>query len=215
MQERRFERGAFLDLPGHPEGTALSTVEQIAAAVAPAVAAQEGVRVLVGHSLGGAVALELARTRPELAEGLVLVASGARMPVPDAVLALVRDDFAAARERLVARSFAGPAGRAGDRVRRSVDACGQDALAADYAACAAFDVRGALGGVRVPALVVAAGEDLLTPPWMSEELARELPLAQMAVVPGAGHQVIVEGAGAVDLLVAAFLARLELTLDGA
>jgi len=203
----------FLDLPGHPAGGAPASVPEIAAGLAPAVAGLEGDVVLVGHSLGGAVALELARTRPGLAQGLVLVATGARMPVPEEVLAQVRSDFAAARDRLVSRSFAHPPGSAADRLRRTVDACGEDVLAADYAACAGFDLRGALGDVDVPALVIAAGADTLTPPWLSEELARELPLALMAMVPGAGHQVIVEGARAVDLLLAAFLARLELSLD--
>jgi 3-oxoadipate enol-lactonase len=190
-------------------------VPEIAAALAPAVEACAGARVLIGHSLGGAVALELARTRPGLAEGLVLVATGARIPVPDEVMAQVRTDFAAARDRLVRRSFAGPAGPARERLRRTLDACGQEVLVADYAACAGFDLRGALGEVDVPALVIAAGEDTLTPPWLAEELARELPLATMALVPGAGHQVIVEGAEPVDLLIAAFLARLELSLDEA
>ena len=71
-----------VDLPGHPHGAALDRLEDLAGALAPAVESLEGPRALVGHSLGGAVALELARSRPALVDGLVLIASGARLPVP-------------------------------------------------------------------------------------------------------------------------------------
>ena len=37
-----------------------------------------------------------------------------------------------------------------------------------------------------PALVICGGDDPFTPPRLSEELARELPPAQMVVIPGAG-----------------------------
>lgn len=175
----------------------------------------DGPRAIVGHSLGGAVALELARRHPELVDGLVLLAAGARLPVPEWVMESLHADFAAECERVLGASFVGGTSRAKERCREAMHAAGPEVLEADYLACRSFDARGGLDGVRVPALVIAAGEDTLTPPWLSEELARELPLAQMALVPGVGHMVMAEGAGAVNLLIAGYLARLELTLDGA
>ena len=177
------------------------------------LASVDGPRAIVGHSLGGAVALELARRHPELVDGLVLLATGARLPVPDWVLDSLHADFAAECERVIAGSFVQGPSHAAERFREAMHAAGPSVLEADYAACADFDARGALGELRAPALVIAAGADRLTPPWLSEELTRELPLAQMALVPGAGHMVMAEGSGAVNLLLAAFLARLELTLD--
>ncbi len=99
-------------------------------------------------------------------------------------------------------------------VRAALEACDDATLAADYAACAAADLRGRLGGLRAPVLVIAAGDDRLTPPWLSEELARELPMAQTVLVPGARHLAMADADGTVNLLAAAFLARLELTLAG-
>ena len=215
LQERRFERAVLLDLPGHPTGPACRRADELADALAPLIARVDGPRVVVGHSLGGAVAIELARRHPELVDGLVLLATGARLPVPEWVMESLRADFAAECERLLTASFAGGPSRALERWREAMHAAGPEALEADYLACRSFDVRGGLGEVRVPALVIAAAEDTLTPPWLSEELARELPLAQMALVPGAGHMVMAEGSGAVNLLLAGYLARLELTLDGA
>ena len=111
----------------------------------------------------------------------------------------VRADFAAERRAADGgfladgdRPIAGEA-RAAHRGLRA-----DETLAADYAACRAADLRGRLGGVRVPVLVVAGGEDRLTPPWLSEELARELPMAQMVVIPGARHLAMADAAGTVE-----------------
>jgi pimeloyl-ACP methyl ester carboxylesterase len=203
-----------VDLPGHPHGAALDRVEALAGALAPAVESLDGPRALIGHSLGGAVALELARTRPELVDGLVLIASGARLPVPDEILGRVRSDPAGERRRLMEAFLADPELPIAREVGVALRECDDAVLAADYAACAAADLRGRLGAVRAPALVIAGGEDRLTPPWLSEELARELPMAQLILVPGARHMPMADADGTVNLLAAAFLARLELTLAG-
>jgi pimeloyl-ACP methyl ester carboxylesterase len=203
-----------VDLPGHPHGAALDRIEALAGALAPAVESLDGPRALVGHSLGGAVALELARTRPELVDGLVLIASGARLPVPEAALDSVHSDPAAERRRLMEAFVADPDLPISGEVGAALAECDDAVLAADYAACAAADLRGRLAAVRAPALVIAGGDDRLTPPWLSEELARELPMAQLILVPGARHMPMADADGTVNLLAAAFLARLELTLAG-
>lgn len=203
-----------VDLPGHPHGAALDRIEALAGALAPAVESLDGPRALVGHSLGGAVALELARTRPALVDGLVLIASGARLPVPEAVLDSVHSDPAAERRRLMEACVADPDLPISGEVGAALAECDDAVLAADYAACAAADLRGRLAAVRAPALVIAGGDDRLTPPWLSEELARELPMAQLILVPGARHMPMADADGTVNLLAAAFLARLELTLAG-
>jgi pimeloyl-ACP methyl ester carboxylesterase len=204
-----------LELPGHPGGDALRDVGDIGRVMAEALERIAPPRALVGHSLGGAAALEVARTRPELVDGLVAVASGARLPVPGHATDRARDDFAAERDRLLAGFADDPDGPGLRAARDALDACGPDVLLADYAACRSVDLRGRLGGVRVPALVVAGGDDPLTPPWMSEELARELPHAHMVVIPGARHMPMADVPGTLAGVVAAYLARLELTLTDA
>ncbi len=67
----------------------------------------------------------------------------------------------------------------------------RDAAPEGYAACcdalAVFDVRDRLGEVRAPALVIAGAEDPATPPSDAELLVREIPDAELLVVPGAAH----------------------------
>ena len=212
LQSQRLAGAAVLDLPGHPRGEAATDLATLATVVAGALEPIAGPRVLVGHSLGGAAALEVARSWPDLVDGLVIVASGARIGVPESAIARARDDFGAERERLVAGLVVDPAGPMADTVRAALDACGPDNLVADYAACRSVDLRGRLGGVRVPTLVIAGADDPFTPPWLSEELARELPSARMVVIPGVRHLPMADAAITVTQLVAAYLARLEVTL---
>jgi pimeloyl-ACP methyl ester carboxylesterase len=60
-----------------------------------------------------------------------------------------------------------------------------------YARCceaiAGWDVRGGLGGVRVPTLCVAGADDPATPVAELESIAREIPGARVAVVAQARH----------------------------
>src|SRR5947209_7830364 len=73
-QGRRFEGAQVLALPGHPRGDGMERAADYAAWVAAEIAETPAPRAVVGHSLGGAVALELALARPDLVDGLVLVA---------------------------------------------------------------------------------------------------------------------------------------------
>jgi pimeloyl-ACP methyl ester carboxylesterase len=201
-----------LALPGHPHGEGMERTEDYAAWVAEAIADVPAPRAVIGHSLGGAVAVELALARPDLVDGLVLVATGARLPVPDHALERATADFPGECARVVRASLVGDDER---RVERSVEAMmlvGPETLAGDYRACRGYDARDRLPGLRVPTLVISAAEDPLTPAWMGEELARAMPAALMAVVAGASHLLMIEAPRAVNLLIAGYLARLELTL---
>ena len=150
--------------------------------------------------------------RPHLVDGLVIISSSGRLAIPDATLERAGSDFPAERERLIAGSFADPTTPMARRARQALDAGGSRALLADYATCRSVALHGRLAGVAVPVLIVVGEDDPFTPLRMSEDLARELPLSQMVVIPGARHMPMAEFDGTVTALVAAYLARLEVTL---
>jgi pimeloyl-ACP methyl ester carboxylesterase len=50
-----------------------------------------------------------------------------------------------------------------------------------------FDAHSALGLIDVPTLVVGGTEDAITPLWLSEEIARCVPAAELVVFDGCGH----------------------------
>lgn len=173
-----------------------------------------GPLVMAGHSLGGAVALEVAVARPDLVAALILVSTGARLPVPQDAIDRIDTDFEGECARMVEQSWLH---HDADLIRRgtnSVISMGPESLLADYLSAKAHDVRGRLGNIEVPALIIAGEEDPLVPAWLSEELADELADPTVAVIADTAHVPQLERPDAIDLLIAAFLARLELSLTG-
>jgi pimeloyl-ACP methyl ester carboxylesterase len=75
----------------------------------------------------------------------------------------------------------------------------------DYRACDAFDVREKLKTIRAPTLIVAGEADQLTPLKHATFLAGQIPRARLSVIPGAGHMVMLEAAGAVTQAITDFL----------
>jgi pimeloyl-ACP methyl ester carboxylesterase len=213
-QLARFEGALAVALPGHPDGQPLEGTRAMADWVIAEVGEVPGPLVMAGHSLGGAVALEVALARPDLVSGLVLVSTGARLPVPDDAIARIDTDFEAECARMVEQSWLHHEPELIRRGTGSVISMGPESLRADYVSARDHDVRGRLAGLDIPALVVSGEQDPLVPTWLSEELADELPDATMAVITDAAHVPQLERPEAIDLLVAAFLARLEISLTG-
>jgi pimeloyl-ACP methyl ester carboxylesterase len=212
-QEPRFEGCYVLALPGHPTGSAFSTVGAYAEWTAHAIAEIPGPRVVVGHSMGGAVALQLALDHPELVDGLIIIASGPQLFVPDAAFELAKSDLLAECERILRKGWVDPDDATiADEVAQMVET-GQQTLLCDYTACRGFDVTDRLTEIQVPVLVVAGERDQLTPLSLSAKLTQGLRQCIHVIVPGSGHWVMKEHPATVDLLIAGFLARLELSGD--
>jgi 3-oxoadipate enol-lactonase len=65
--------------------------------------------------------------------------------------------------------------------------------------------RAALAAVRVPTLVTVGSQDILTPRGDSEELAEEIPGAELVVITGAAHGFMVEHASTYNRVALDFL----------
>jgi pimeloyl-ACP methyl ester carboxylesterase len=77
------------------------------------------------------------------------------------------------------------------RVRAYLNTKGSADRPSDYAlqarACARHDALERLPTLRTPTLVVGGNEDRLTPGPHAEALAKAIPGAELAFIPGAGH----------------------------
>ena len=198
------------DLPAHGRSAgleALASVEAYADFVAAFVRVL-GLRpcIVVGRSMGGAVALTLAARAPEVVAGLVVVCSAARFAFPPERLATHRD---VARGRLpqqfTTETFSPGTGM--DVMREAwTEQVKTDPRVryADMLACAAFDGRPLVARVRARTLVVAGADDGVTPRGCSEELSSGIADAHLAVLDGAGHQAPLEQADAFNGLLADF-----------
>lgn len=179
-------------LPGRAgsTGTPRTSIEAMAAvvvAVADALALPPF--VVMGHSMGGAIAQELALRCPARLHGLALVSTGARLRVAAPIL----DYWRAAAERGVAESTCAAAFQPGAdfaevaRVAALELAVPPATTLCDWEATHAFDRVGALDALDVPTVVVSGDADLLTPPKYARYLAEHLKHARLVLVPGAGH----------------------------
>lgn len=203
---------AALDLAGHGESPdidtdpgrpTLSAYADDVVAVARAVDAD----VLVGNSLGGAVALWVALERDLGLDGLVLAGSGAKLSVRDDLLGWLDDDFDRAVEFLHRpdRLFHDGDPRQVEASKAALRAAGRVVTARDFRTCDRFDVRNRLAAVGVPALAAVGEHDGLTPPQFHEYLAETMPNGELAIVGEAAHLAMVEQPTGFNAAVAEFL----------
>ena len=207
----------LVDLPGHGRSAGLTpyTLEAIAAAVARAVERQASGQplLLLGWSLGGAVALQWAASAPGRVRGLLLTATApcfvARPDWPYAMapstLRQFGDELAVAY-RLTVKRFVTLQLRGSERSRAALAALrdelfsrgepSREDLRAALALLEDIDLRGRLGAVRQRTLVVSGDRDTFTPPAAGERLSRELPNASFRLIAGAAHAPFLSHPGA-------------------
>jgi pimeloyl-ACP methyl ester carboxylesterase len=162
--------------------------------------------VVVGHSMGGAIALTMALDAPGRVAGLVLIATGARLRVAPAILEKIPVDFDMALD-VITRCAWSPVASANlvELGRESLREIGPDVLLGDLAACDRFDVMERLGEVDVPALVIVGSADRLAPVKYARYLADHISDARLVVIENAGHMVMLERPAEVAGVIGEFL----------
>jgi pimeloyl-ACP methyl ester carboxylesterase len=203
-----------VDLSGHGDSEDVDAepgYETLSAYVDDVVAVLEATdaRVLVGSSLGGAVALRLAIDRDVDLAGLILAGTGARLAVLSDLLGWLDDDFDRAVEWLHEpdRLFHDADDATIAASREAMVATGRETTRRDFRTCHGFDVRDRVAEVAVPALAVVGEHDRLTPRHYHEFLADELPACELATVADAAHLAMLEAAPAFDAVVTDFCER--------
>ncbi|MGD8463926.1 MAG: alpha/beta fold hydrolase [Anaerolineae bacterium] len=201
-----------LDLPGHgrSEGTGHESIQAYGdwlRAFLDAVDLHHA--VLVGHSMGGAIALDMALRYPQRVAGLGLVATGARLPVAPAILEGILTEPQAAVRLICDWAFGPEAPEELVRLgRRQMGQVPARVLYGDFVACDAFDVRPSLDGISAPTLVLCGTRDRMTPVKYSTYLRDHISGTVLHLVEGAGHMVMIERPQALVRALAAFVGRL-------
>jgi pimeloyl-ACP methyl ester carboxylesterase len=211
------------DLPEFGEttpGSEVFTIERSADVIADfldEIAVEKA--VVGGVSMGGYIAMAFARRHPLRLSALIL--ADTKAPPDDA-------DAKANRDRLIADvKIGGPTAAAdallpklfspGTRDRRpevieearSIILRQRAAaiIAALYALRDRPDAVPMLASVSVPTLVLVGEDDVVTPPAAAEQLARDIPGAEITLIPDAGHLSNLENPQAFNSAVIGFLRK--------
>jgi pimeloyl-ACP methyl ester carboxylesterase len=225
------------DLPGHgasAPGAGDYSIGALAAGLRDLLVALGHDRAtLVGHSLGGGIAMQFAYQFPETIERLVLVSSGGLGSEVSPVLRAAALPGAS----LFIAATAGPGRAAGSALARGLAAVGLQPkpdlaeVARGYASLADRDHRDAFlatlrsvvgtGGQRVsagdrlyltegvPVLIIWGERDPIIPVRHGEEACRSMPGSRLEIFDGAGHMPQLEEPGRFAAVLSRFLAESE------
>jgi 3-oxoadipate enol-lactonase len=169
---------------------------------------------VVGISMGGMIAFQLAVDRPDLVRSLVIVNSGpALVPATPA-------EHLAVWSRIAIAKLRGPAAMAGILAPRLFPSPDQEGLRREFAkrwaendkdayyaalrAIIGWSVRDRIGGIRCPVLVIAADHDY-TPVSAKEAYLPLIPGATLKVVADSRHATPMERPEAFNALLREFL----------
>jgi pyruvate dehydrogenase E2 component (dihydrolipoamide acetyltransferase) len=208
-------RVAAIDLPGHgasaksePASTDYS-VEGLAAAIAEAIVTlNAGPAIVAGHSLGGAIALQIALSKPELVQGVVLINSAG---LGDEIGAELTELMSGGPGKETARGLLElfykdqrlVLDRGIDEMAETQVAEGawaaQQAVAngAFSGSSQQIEVRGKLADIKQPVMIVWGAKDRVIPLAHAVDALQSLPDATLRVLPNVGHVPQVEDAPAV------------------
>lgn len=166
--------------------------------------------VLIGHSLGAAIALSFAVKHPDDLSGLITAGGGLTMPVnpdilngflkqPQVVLDLMCK-FSLAKENRP-KLF--------DASRASLGQADVRVVHGDMLACSKFDITKEVSKIRVPVMVICGKEDKMTPPASSEQIAAGISGSKLVLIEGAGHMVMMEQPEAFNAALQNFVSELS------
>jgi pimeloyl-ACP methyl ester carboxylesterase len=175
---------------------------------------------VVGASMGGMVAQELALRHPECIKRLVIAISFACADAPRQAWVKFRrwareqeadpqEEFVANLPWIFTPTLINDTQRLMPLIEQmtAVPPMSAEVLARSVGAILQHDTRRRLHQIRVPTLVLVGAEDVLTPPFFSEEMAAAIPGAELKILPRGNHGIMWEYPQDFDRAVLEFLGR--------
>lgn len=199
------------DQPGHGRSGGLDSLGSIErmAAFSRALMDKLGLErpVVLGHGMGGAVALEIALAAPDALRALVLCATGARLPISELQLERTRRVTEGKQRRSLAPVGLTSAAPPELQRRAVMESLRTDprALRGDLIACRDWDAASRLASLALPTLVISGDEDEGPAAGQAELLATGIPGAQQRVIAKAARQIPLEQPEALSEAVEGFL----------
>ncbi|MEK9557991.1 MAG: alpha/beta hydrolase [Alphaproteobacteria bacterium] len=193
--------------------------DSITAMAEAALALADGPVVPVGISMGGYIAMEMARLAPQRLAGIALLNTQHRADPPErrrqreATIEMAQSDRFRGVTRHLMKSFLSPAALEDETLVARVIAMAEEVGRENFvlqqrAILGRRDQSDTLGALTVPALVLGGGLDTLTPPQASRDMAELIPDAELVIMEEIGHLSTIEAPDKITDILNAYLARL-------
>ena len=193
--------------------------DSITAMAEAALALADGPLVPVGISMGGYIAMEMARLAPQRLAGIALLNTQHRADPPErrkqreATIDMAQSDRFRGVTRHLLKSFLSPAAMKNETLVARVIAMAEEVGRENFvlqqrAILGRRDQSDTLAALTVPALVLGGGLDTLTPPQASRDMAELIPDAELVIMEEIGHLSTIEAPDEVTDILNAYLARL-------
>jgi len=212
----RYQISAFpgsiaLDLPGHPKGRGCNTISEYAQFVTQTIEERRLTSVaLAGHSMGGAITIEIALTLPRFLAGIVLIGSGTRLRVTPVIKDEVERDYPHAAEVIAHWAYSPKTDmklrKASIQELLEVPA---EVTHGDFQACDRFDRMNEIGRIDLPTLIVCGEDDRLTPIKYSQYMKERIRNARIVIISDAGHSGMLEKPEELNHALRSFLAEIR------
>lgn len=210
---------AMLDLPGHgrSEGSGESHVKDYCVWInklLDVLGLSEP--ILVGHSLGAAIALQFAIDHPEKIAGIVCLGGGMKMPVNPFMLEFLKanpPEMPAEITELICKFSLAKENRPrlSAVLQKNIARSKVNVLYGDLSACNELDLTEEVEKISVPALIVSGAEDKMIPPDLSRELAAKIKKSSLEIIAAAGHMVMLEQPAELGRALDKFTASIDAT----
>jgi pimeloyl-ACP methyl ester carboxylesterase len=202
-----------IDLPGHghSKGPGMDTIKAYAKVVSDLISALKLQKCMaIGISMGGGIIQQLLIDYPDSINAGILINTGAKLKVSPDIFEAAKADYKAFITDM--SNILLPSTTASKKLDEALkDALKIDLeiVMGDYIACDNFDIRGKLHKINSPVLVISSKNDIMTPVWYGEYLAKMINNARLTIIESAGHLVQFEKPKAVNEAILNFIKTIQ------
>ncbi len=178
------------DLPGHGKSDAFddNTASLYSEALSRIIDHEGlGQSILLGHSMGGAVAIQYYLANRDKIKAMILVSTSPKFSIDSKTVANAEEDFVNFYKSLITRSFSRKAGIFLLASQNSIPETQKKALIADLQICTAIDFEDSLSEIRVPALIIANRDDAVLDSGLTAEMSKKITGSRLVIFSSSGH----------------------------
>jgi pimeloyl-ACP methyl ester carboxylesterase len=191
-----FPNSHAVNLPGHPHGQPLNSVEECADWLRKYIEGR-GYKdvILAGHSLGGAITLMYALRYAQELRGIIVISSGARLRVHPRYLAPCEEAIKGNPQEwhhLIEEIYRLTPEDYKKEIVEKQKAIGPAVMLNDFLCCDKFDIMDKVQQIKLPALIICGELDAMTPVKYSNYLGAKIAGSRVVIIPQSTHLALAE-----------------------